>query len=236
MEEFYYDDTSYYDELTDELKESLKKSIKKEVLDKMEKLEKENKELSDVKKNFNEIKADFERKKNEYDSKLKDLEYEMKHAKLVDLIMELCPSVKVYHVYKDWHDWKLPKCDKCDDNRRISFVSPYGKTYWDNCPYCDKVYKKFIMDEVELKEFTYKKDRYFEKFECEYRVLDKDCSSYDRGVILTASRCADNKTFDELINFMQDERKGVYFSSKEKAEEFMNWMNKDLPNNLERVN
>ena len=113
MEEFYYDDTSYYDELTDELKESLKKSIKKEVLDKMEKLEKENKELSDVKKNFNEIKADFERKKNEYDSKLKDLEYEMKHAKLVDLIMEICPSVKVYHVYKDWHDWKLPKCDKC---------------------------------------------------------------------------------------------------------------------------
>ena len=37
MEEFYYNDTPYYDELTDELKESLKKSIKKEVLDKMEK-------------------------------------------------------------------------------------------------------------------------------------------------------------------------------------------------------
>ena len=63
----------------------------------------------------------------------------------------------------------------------------------------------------------------------------KTYSSYDRGIILTASRCADNKTFDELINFMQDEHKGVYFSSKEKAEEFMNWMNKDLPNNLIRV-
>lgn len=158
MEEFYYNDLPYYDELIDELKESLKKSIKKEVLDKMEKLEKENKELSEVKKNFNEIKVDFERKKNEYDIKLKNLEYEMKHAKLVDLIIELCPSVKVYHVYKDWRDWKLPKCDKCDENRRISFVSPYGKTYQDNCPYCDKRYNKFIMNEVELKEFIKKID------------------------------------------------------------------------------
>lgn len=45
-----------------------------------------------------------------------------------------------------------------------------------------------------------------------------------------------NYMCDELINLMQDERKGVYFSSKEKAEEFMNWMNKDLSNNLIRVN
>ena len=91
------------------------------------------------------------------------------------------------------------------------------------------------MDEVELKEFTYKKDEYCEKFECKYRVLD-DSYIWNRGVSLTAERCADNKTFDELINFMQDERKGVYFSSKEKAEDFMNWMNKDLPNNLIRIN
>lgn len=39
-DEFYYDESPYYDELTYELKESLKKSIKEEVLHKMENLKK----------------------------------------------------------------------------------------------------------------------------------------------------------------------------------------------------
>ena len=51
-----------------------------------------------------------------------------------------------------------------------------------------------------------------------------------------ANRCVDDKTFEEIVEFMTDDNEGVYFTSKEKAEEFMNRINKDLPNNLERAN
>ena len=240
-DEFYYDESPYYDELTYELKESLKKSIKEEVLNKMEKLEKENKELLEVKQNYNQIKADFERKKNEYDTKLKDLESEMKKTKLHELVLQMCPSVIMYHVYKDRSYYRIPKCDKCNDSRRIVFTSPFGKEFSDDCPYCGEKYRKFIMEEVELRKLSYTWNTsryddkpYYSEFGCNCRICDSDY--YDKKVFFNANRCVDDKTFEEIVEFMTDDNEGVYFTSKEKAEEFMNWMNKDLPNNLERAN
>lgn len=40
----------------------------------------------------------------------------------------------------------------------------------------------------------------------------------------------------EGVDSCTNDNESVYFTSKEKAEEFMNWMNKDLPNNLWRAN
>ena len=239
---FYYDESPYYDELTYELKESLKKSIKEEVLKKMEKIEKENKELLEVKLNYNQIKVDFERKKNEYDDKLKELENKMKKAKLHELVNELCPSSIMYHVYEDSYYYVIPKCNKCNDNRKITFTSPFGKEYSDDCPYCSKQYLKFVMDEVEVRKLSYKwkSDSYnngrYEDFGCECRIHDGDyMSNYKNTVFFSAYKCADNKSFEEIKEFMKNDKDGVYFTSKENAEKFMNEMNKDLPKDLERT-
>lgn len=165
----------------------------------------------------------------------------MKKTKLHELVLQMCPSVIMYHVYKDSSYYRIPKCNKCNDSRRIVFTSPFGKEFSDDCPYCGEKYRKFIMEEVELRKLSYTWNTsryddkpYYSEFGCNCRIYD--CDYYDKKVFFNANRCVDDKTFEEIVEFMIDDNEGVYFTSKEKAEEFMNRINKDLPNNLERAN
>ena len=65
----FYDEEQFFgggefDEEIEQLKETLKKSVRKEVLDELEKLRAENKELQGIKANFEKIKRDYNMIKN----------------------------------------------------------------------------------------------------------------------------------------------------------------------------
>ncbi len=125
----FYDNYSEFDQLVDEFKASLLKSIKEEYIDKMNKLEKENNELQDVKINFEEIKQEYKEKKWELEREKQDCLFKAKRMRLSELMKDF--EVVMYKVGKSYTE--KPKCNKCDNNRKVNFTSPSGRELHEDC-------------------------------------------------------------------------------------------------------
>ena len=164
----YYDDFSEMDQFLDELKQTALKNAKEEFLQKMERLEKENDELQEVKKNWKQLKLELEREKENYKFDKDKLEREIARKKIDELLKMAQWSDKIYYI--DSVYGYVPKCGKCD-NRKIHFTSPSGKDMTEPCPVCGTHWRKHIVKEVSNLKLRFTNDPYIK---CETYFVESD--------------------------------------------------------------
>lgn len=211
---------SKYDLMIEELKETLRNSVKQEYIDRINKLEEENKALQEIKKNFESIKTDYERKSQECEwEKEKVLQNAVKEAKETRL-KELMADVQreYWQVGNDYLE--QPKCDKCDENRRIHYVTPRGRDAVEECECATKksifVPKSKIIYEIALRNgvlkswFTAQKSNDDDDY-----YISKDYLGHRERV----SEDADVSTLNKENLYI------YYFETREKCQEFCNLLN-----------
>ena len=136
-----YDEDDFYDESVnselDEFIEGIKSKAKKEFIDKLNALEKENKELQEIKRKYNdkieELEREYDKKQWELEKEYKDKEYKLYRRP----IEEIFPFVsKPYYVVTTKSDY-VPKCNKCNENRQFIFIDPLNREHKFDCT-CNK--------------------------------------------------------------------------------------------------
>lgn len=142
----FYTEANEFDRQVDEFKQSLMKGVKTEFLEEMESLRKENAELQDVKKNLESIKSDYKRKEQSLEIFKSNLENQVRRERLSKLMKDI--KIVAYTVGYS-HQKVAEKCNKCDDNRRIYFKTPLGRTDYEKCE-CDKSVYQYKPVEVPL--------------------------------------------------------------------------------------
>lgn len=225
----------------DEIVDNLKSKAKKEFLDRLNKLEKENAELKDIKENYNSKIDELERK---YDNRLYKLEqdYKEKERNLYRRpINEIFPFVsKPYYIASIKYDY-IPKCDKCNEDRQFVYIDPLNREHKFDCT-CKK--REFSGYEIEervinfIKEITIRdgKPQMFVDFD----VKENCDNNYIYGNYFDKSKIVPSEKVDELINnyssMFEIGRYDVmqyYFETKEDCEKVINALNSML-NKVER--
>lgn len=135
-EEDFYNEPSEFEMQIDEFKQSLMQSVKKEFLDKLERLEEENKDLQDIKKNFLSIKNDYEDKERKLEREYQYLKSQVRRERLGEIMKD--SEIEMYTVASRSHE--KPKCDKCDDERKIHYTTPLGKKTYETCDCAKRTY------------------------------------------------------------------------------------------------
>lgn len=128
MWEDYYE-PSEFDILMDGFKDSIRENVKQEIKDKIERLEKENAELRDVKEKWEDVKRYHEEAICELKREKERVRKELESEKINKLLERLA-----FTAYRPLAKTEMvPKCDKCDENRKIYFTSPMGRKMSEDC-------------------------------------------------------------------------------------------------------
>ena len=213
-DDFYYEPSEFEIQI-DEFKQGLMKSVKQEILDEINKLKNENKELQSFKLRKEQIEREHRNKLIELQNRAIEAERTASRAKLVELLGEY--FTVAWGVKNDYV--ALPKCDKCDDKRYIHFKSPSGKNLTEQCA-CDKKKCNYIPQELSLIKFYAKrKDRAGKEQHVErhYKKVESILSDYDE--------------YDDTSNLYNGEefenanRYGIVFLEKDKCQEYCNYLN-----------
>lgn len=166
-----YYEPSDFNIAMEEFKQSIIDNVRKELKEKVEKLEHENAELQEVKRNWNELKKEHDDALYELKRKTENVERELARKKAKDLLSKLAligymPSIE-YH--------ERPKCDKCDEKRKIHFISPMGRKMVEDCD-CAKRICVYNPQKVKLQRFSV----YDEKIYSVYYKLNENeyCDQY----------------------------------------------------------
>lgn len=125
----YFPDPSPYEEQIDALVSAVKESVHEDVRNKLEWLERENAELRPIKERIQEIERERIREKNELESTKRNAMNDAKKMRLTELLKDY--KAAIYTV--DSVPIRKPKCDKCDDERRIPYSTPLGKSAKEDC-------------------------------------------------------------------------------------------------------
>lgn len=143
----FYEEPSILDFAIDAFKKEMLDAVKSEYKNKMDQLEKENKELQGVKADFDAIKLSYKKAERELERKKYDLLSEVRKERLSQLMGDMV--VVAYGV--DYDNVELPKCDKCDENRRLNYITPLGNSAYESCD-CSKKYTVYKPEEAILYE------------------------------------------------------------------------------------
>ncbi len=232
-----YDGIELFDGTVDseinEFVDGLKSKAKKEFLDKLNKLEKENEELKEIKKNYNAKIDELERK---YDDRLYELEqdYKEKERNLYKRpINEIFPFVsKPYYRATIKYDY-IPKCDKCNEDRQFVYIDPLNREHKIDCT-CKK--REFLGYEVEervinfIKEISIRNGR-----PCmwvDFNINKFSDGDYVSGNYFDISKIIPSNKVDELINNYSSmvsipryEATQYYFETKEDCEKVVSALN-----------
>ena len=129
-EDDFWDGTPEFDEKVEKFKEALRADIRRETKELIEKLQKELDELKDYKAHKNEI----ERKYHDEIAKMAkaeaDIERKYRNKKAQEILAECC-AVGWRAAWKQ--EEPKEKCDKCDEDGYITFYSPQGTKYREQC-------------------------------------------------------------------------------------------------------
>ena len=142
MWEDYYE-PSEFDILMDGFKDSIRENVKQEIKDKIERLEKENAELRDVKEKWEDVKRYHEEAICELKREKERVRKELESEKINKLLESLA-----FTAYRPLANYEVgPKCDKCDENRKIYFTSPVGRKMSEDCTCADRKLTYFPSEE-----------------------------------------------------------------------------------------
>lgn len=231
-DEDFYNEPSEYDQMVEEFRDSLMKSVKQDFIDKMNRLEKENAELREVKENWESMKRSYEQKNRELAYKLEQERQNMRRERLAQLFEQCGMNVVLFKPKAS--SFQMDKCDKCDKDRHIHFKSPSGKDMTENCA-CAKWYYPFSPVSYRLVKFhrSYRHDTPICAF-----YQDESTEDYDYYDEMTP-RCKNlyaGQPFDELYESAQAD---VFFENEDQCRAYCDYLNKvkKIPKKiLERLN
>lgn len=218
----YYEDfyePSEYDEMVEEFKNTLRESVKQEWKDRMAKLEAENRELQDVKKNFESI-------KQEYENKMRSCEWEKE--RVIANAKRDAEKERLSELFEDMQSsyWKIkrdhikkPKCDKCDRNRQIEYITPLGRKAKEFCT-CNESETKYVPCEMVIYTISlnnHKLGARFVKKNQEDEVYVNDSEYHGNKTII--------KDQDDVSSLSEDDMWSFYFESEEKCQAYCDWLN-----------
>lgn len=240
----YYDYDDYYepsefDEKVEEFKSCLRESVKKETQELIEKLQKENAELRDVRDNWESIKNDYENKKRELQREISNCKYEAARMRLEELFEFCGMNVILYH--PTWEYVYKPKCNKCDDDRYIHFKSPSGKDYQEYCS-CAVSFKKYKPEPYYCTEFRVNRNSSAVKFPMMmwYKKYSNYDGDYDGYTYESSDLCRFIYNGEDFAN-VESRNETLYFRDEKQCQEYCDYLNKkngitaDMVNEL-RVN
>lgn len=204
---------SEFDIMMTEFKETIKSNAKQEIKDEIAGLKNELATLKEVKENWKKIEQENSRLKLEVQRIKEEAERNANKAKLSELL-KYC-YVKAYQIdYKS--DYIKPKCDKCNEQRNITFYSPNGIRYTEQCE-CGKRKLTYFPIETSLYEvhlpYNAKDGRLCPIY---LDSRDKDDDYMER----TVNSCVEDKSFEEI-----DKTWKPYFNTLEYAQAFCDWKN-----------
>ena len=222
--EDYYYEPSEFEQQIEEFKDLLFKSVKQEHLDRLNQLEKENKELQEIKNNWKSLESEYKSKICDLENEKSKLEMNAKRMRLEELFEgefnTILYSPDDIYVYTN-------KCDKCDDDRKVHFLSPSGKEMKEDCE-CGNAYRKYTVKSYYCTEFRVNRNRkagempllmWYKK----YKDYDSDYDgyTYDSSDLV-------KKIFSPDMNFetiFNDYKYSIYFKDKNDCQKYCNWLN-----------
>ena len=220
-EDDFWSETPEFDEKVEEFKEALRADIKRETQELIEKLQKELDELRDYKAN----KLEIERKYHDEIAKLAraeaDIERKYRNKRAQEILAECC-AVGWRAAWR--YDEPKEKCDKCDENGNITFYSPQGTKYTEQCK-CRR--RKVIYSPAEVRLARIYANKSPDTVQFYYDKVRGDSESYS-----DYTRCYLVKKGDfEKLNIKETQRYEVVFESKEDCEKYCEWYNNKEKNN-----
>lgn len=220
-EDDFWSETPEFDEKVEEFKTALRADVKRETQELIEKLQKELDELKDYK----EHKLEIERKYHDEIAKLAkaeaDIERKYRNKRAQEILAECCAvGWRVAWEYEEPKE----KCDKCDENGNITFYSPQGTRYTEQCK-CRRRKVIYYPAEARLARIYAKKSPDTVQFY--YDKVQGDSESYS-----DYTRCYLVKKGDfEKLNIKETQRYDTVFESKEDCEKYCEWLNNKEKNN-----
>ena len=213
-----YDDfyePSEFDIMVEELKEELRKSVKKEYTDKIENLQKQLDELSDIKKNWDAKVAELNTEKLKTQRVMMQAENEAKRMTLHKLLEPL--QTQAWGITCN-SKYIREKCDKCDENGYIHFRSPSGKDCTEKCE-CRKMKTVYCPTEAEVYQISGKSHGVGAKLT--YKFSHSNMTYEWDDEFKLCSSVYDGRPFEEIDSYYW-----FVFLDKEKAQEYCDWLNK----------
>lgn len=219
--EDYFYEPSENDIVMSEIGDILKKMVKKEILDELETLRTENAEL-----------RQYRDERKTYEAKIRDTEYKCKIA--IEKAQREAERARIHNLFGEMltvgymitsNNKKRPKCDKCNDQRRIEYTTPLGKTTYEICD-CDGYDYFYEPKEVEMVKFSIRKRGGWDHDENVVRYFHHARNTYDDK--------EDENNYDRVTWVYKDEsfeelaKKSYYdvvFLDKDKCQEYCNWRN-----------
>lgn len=222
LEDFvdFWDDTPEFDEQIEEFKTALRADVKREIKELIERLQKELDELKDYKARKSEI----ERKYHDEIAKMAkaeaDIERKYRNKKAQEILAECC-AVGWRAAWR--YDKPKEKCDKCDEDGYITFYSPQGTKYREQCK-CRR--RKVIYYPAEVRLARIYANKSPETVQFYYDKVQGDNGSYSDYVRCYVVHSSDFKP--EIIDSYSYD---AVFENKEDCEKYCEWLNNKEKNN-----
>lgn len=226
----YFDDYFYeeseFDERINELKDSLRSQVKEEIKNKIEELTKRNKELEERQKNLSSL-------EKEYQDKIRNFEYEKEriisntkkelyNANLEQFLDFVFEHQVLYEI--DRKSIGQEKCPYCDDNRRIKVKDILGREYTTRCK-CSNYKDGYFVKENKCNLY-FRKQKNSTVFKMILDVKNEYNSTEIFGFSGEKTIMTDclYEKFDE--NNPPKSYYRTYFTSKEEAQKYADYLNK----------
>lgn len=224
----FYNEPSEYEQMVDEFRRSLMQSVKKEFLDKMQRLEKENAELREVKQNWERLKTEYEEKQRELRYKFEQERRNVRRERLSELFKQCGMNSLLFKPKGSL--FRLDKCKKCDDDRMVHFKSPSGKDCKEQCE-CAKGYYPVSPVLYQMVKFN----RYIKNQDCNVYAFFKDESDdyydYYREDPIACTNLYHGQDFSELYAELKE---NVFFEDEEQCRLYCDYINeiREIPKEI----
>jgi hypothetical protein len=209
--EGYYEPTAY-DEIMNEAIDKIKETVKEDVKQHFKNIQTKNEILKKQNEALKEKEYEISNLRNELEVEKQKLERTFYRKKWSEILQDMV--VEGYEIYCDYV--AMPKCNKCDDERKITYASPYGSTTKCSCD-CNKSIPVYKSTSINIAEIEIGKD-WSEKVWMHPRYH----SGRDEDRYITIKFSQFKESFIEPKN---DTYYGYYYLSKEECQKHCDYLN-----------
>lgn len=228
----YFDDDYFYeesefDERINELKDSLKNQVKEEIKNKIKELTKRNEELEERQKNLSSLEKEYQDKIDNLGYEkvqiIKNIKQEMYSANLKQFLDFVFEHQVLYEI--NLNAIKQEKCPYCNDKRYIKAKDILGREYEVDCK-CSKYKTEYYVKES-ICSLYFEKEKNSNIFKM---ILNVNNYDYDDTKLFGFSGKKSILT-DKLYERFDENNPPksyylVYFTSKEEAQKYVDYLNK----------
>jgi len=228
-DDFYEEKQNDFNSFNSEIehfKNVLREEVKQEILYEMEQLRKENLELQKVKKKLDRIKLDYQKQLENEVAQLRKTRQEVRQERFEEILKDVAIPITVYGIDKSLA--YKPLCGHCD-NRLIHFHSPSGQELTEPCSECGQRFSKWVVVPMERNKISLRGERCWSIYEINHKDWLGE-SKWDLKL---------NQIYEGDVNISEKQARDIFyvhknvFESLEKAQAMCDWLNRELPDNLE---